>query len=330
MYALLILSGFLLPMRKIMSIAFAAAFFLFASVFFFERFAGCLDLRPQDQFMVVLFFLGVVCFVFAQYVRPYLWLGALSLALTLILKAPWNTVAFFTTAVWVAVFIGQMKLHWNLRTDISYGIYIYGWPCEQFVATFYPDLGPLAHAASALVLSACFAFLSWHLVEKPAIRLGHNFIAALAYNVFSSRKKLSVPVNLVLLGNWLRFAVFIALFFMCVVFYKFTVSNDLASIHISNTRISSFGPTGTKAGTHFNLQPLGESALWLQMTAPLYKNSVIVFDDTRLHTIVNGNVATAYVPKALYDSPGDKKVFVEIRCPGEVNRTEPVFFHITE
>jgi hypothetical protein len=324
------LSGFVLPFRKLMSIACAGALFLFAAVFFFAQFAGFLGLHPEDQLLVVLFFLGVVSFVFAQYIRPYLLLGALSLTLTLLLKAPWNTVAFFTTAVWVALFIGQLKLHWNLRTDISYGIYIYGWPCEQFVATFYPDLGPFVHTALALLLSACFAFLSWQFVEKPAIRFGRNFIVAFSHNAFPFKKKSFVSIDPLLLGDWLRFAVLIGLFFMCVVFYKFSEYYDYTPFRVSNTRISSFGPTGTKTGTHFNLQPLGKSALWLQTTAPLNKYAVIVFDDTRLKTIVNGNVATAYVPKALYDSPGDKKVFVEMRYPGMNDRTEPVFFHITD
>src|SRR5262249_21336913 len=56
--------------------------------------------------------------------------------------------------------------------DLSYGLYIYGWPVEQTL--LYASDGRLAWwqlFPLALALSAALAFLSWHLVEKPALRL---------------------------------------------------------------------------------------------------------------------------------------------------------------
>lgn len=56
--------------------------------------------------------------------------------------------------------------------DLSYGLYIYGWPVEQ--ALLYASNGRLAWwqlFPIALVLSATLAFLSWHLIEKQALRL---------------------------------------------------------------------------------------------------------------------------------------------------------------
>ncbi|HUZ73839.1 MAG TPA: acyltransferase [Stellaceae bacterium] len=56
--------------------------------------------------------------------------------------------------------------------DLSYGLYIYGWPSEQAVIW---GLG--GHAAwwqvfgLALPLAVALALLSWHLVERPALRL---------------------------------------------------------------------------------------------------------------------------------------------------------------
>jgi len=56
--------------------------------------------------------------------------------------------------------------------DLSYGLYIYGWPSEQLVvylqgghATWWQVFFP------GLILAAALAFLSWHLVEKQALRL---------------------------------------------------------------------------------------------------------------------------------------------------------------
>jgi peptidoglycan/LPS O-acetylase OafA/YrhL len=56
--------------------------------------------------------------------------------------------------------------------DLSYGLYIYGWPVEQAVTWLFGG-----HAAwwqvflTALPAAATLAFLSWHLVERPMLRL---------------------------------------------------------------------------------------------------------------------------------------------------------------
>jgi peptidoglycan/LPS O-acetylase OafA/YrhL len=56
--------------------------------------------------------------------------------------------------------------------DLSYGLYIYGWPVEQAVIWLFGG-----HAAwwqvflIALPATAALAFLSWHLVERPMLRL---------------------------------------------------------------------------------------------------------------------------------------------------------------
>ncbi len=56
--------------------------------------------------------------------------------------------------------------------DLSYGLYIYGWPVEEAVIWC---LGGRALwwqvFAIALPVTASLAFLSWHLVERPALRL---------------------------------------------------------------------------------------------------------------------------------------------------------------
>ena len=56
--------------------------------------------------------------------------------------------------------------------DLSYGLYIYGWPVEQTLTQLHGGaMPPLALAALALPITAALAFLSWHLVEKRALRL---------------------------------------------------------------------------------------------------------------------------------------------------------------
>jgi peptidoglycan/LPS O-acetylase OafA/YrhL len=53
--------------------------------------------------------------------------------------------------------------------DLSYGLYIYGWPVEQTVLYLRPGTGWPALFFIALPVTAVVAFLSWHLVEKRAL-----------------------------------------------------------------------------------------------------------------------------------------------------------------
>ena len=56
--------------------------------------------------------------------------------------------------------------------DFSYGIYLYGWPLQQLVMLwFWPYLNPFTFFLAVMPLVLLFAFLSWTLVEKPALKL---------------------------------------------------------------------------------------------------------------------------------------------------------------
>ena len=75
-------------------------------------------------------------------------------------------------ALWLALHPRLPKLRAARWGDLSYGLYIYGWPSEQFViwlkgghADWWQVFG------GGLLLAGALAFLSWHLVEGPALRL---------------------------------------------------------------------------------------------------------------------------------------------------------------
>jgi peptidoglycan/LPS O-acetylase OafA/YrhL len=69
----------------------------------------------------------------------------------------------------------------RLRWDISYGLYIYGWPIGQllvYVAVSRKfDLSPLTLALATLAITAPVALASWLVVERPALKLKRFLIA---------------------------------------------------------------------------------------------------------------------------------------------------------
>jgi len=68
------------------------------------------------------------------------------------------------------------KKHLRLRNDLSYGMYIYAWPMQQFlVVCGLAFLHPMVFAVVAAVATLPLAAFSWFLVEKPALSLKSSF-----------------------------------------------------------------------------------------------------------------------------------------------------------
>jgi peptidoglycan/LPS O-acetylase OafA/YrhL len=63
--------------------------------------------------------------------------------------------------------------------DLSYGLYIYGWPVQSSVAYVIGETATWWQVFfGGTALSLVLAFLSWHAIEKPALRLKERRAAA--------------------------------------------------------------------------------------------------------------------------------------------------------
>jgi peptidoglycan/LPS O-acetylase OafA/YrhL len=65
---------------------------------------------------------------------------------------------------------GSINLGRNFG-DLSYGLYLWAFPIQQTFIKFFPWLSPVQLFATASFSAAILAALSWHLVEKRALKL---------------------------------------------------------------------------------------------------------------------------------------------------------------
>jgi peptidoglycan/LPS O-acetylase OafA/YrhL len=62
------------------------------------------------------------------------------------------------------------------ETDLSYGVYLYGWPLQQALVALLPNVSAAELMLPSLILTALVAALSWFCVEKPALALKRRLI----------------------------------------------------------------------------------------------------------------------------------------------------------
>ena len=82
--------------------------------------------------------------------------------------------------LWVATLsFGPLRQFTN-RYDLSFGAYIYACPIQQLLIEKLPGIDPLLAAALAMIVVLPLAFLSWVLVERPALNQRSRLSAAVS------------------------------------------------------------------------------------------------------------------------------------------------------
>lgn len=58
----------------------------------------------------------------------------------------------------------------NLKHDISYGVYLWGFPIQQIISQNL-NTPPIINIAASILLTMAIAFISWLFIEKPSLKL---------------------------------------------------------------------------------------------------------------------------------------------------------------
>ncbi|MFP7695876.1 acyltransferase family protein [Trueperella sp. LYQ143] len=99
-------------------------------------------------------------------------LGSGAIALGTYATWGWNIIGvvfFGYFLMWLAV---RLPLtNWEKYGDFSYGVYIFAWPVMTFLTFFGVHRHQLLYLLIVIVTVHILAYLSWHLIEKPAMSL---------------------------------------------------------------------------------------------------------------------------------------------------------------
>ena len=84
---------------------------------------------------------------------------------------------FFYVALFLSILYLSglnMLLKVKPRPDISYGIYLWGFPVQQTIAWMYPGQSVPVNQVASILIAILLGLMSWHLLEKHCIDLGRQ------------------------------------------------------------------------------------------------------------------------------------------------------------
>ncbi len=128
--------------------------------------------------VTVFFITGTLCWVYRQHIPLSIWPMLTLLAAAVALRGTWWFGLVYVPLLTYATFYIALipKLPVIARTDLSYGLYLYGWPMQQLAL-----LAGAATVATNTAVATAFAFacaaLSWFLVERPALGWKRRLLA---------------------------------------------------------------------------------------------------------------------------------------------------------
>jgi peptidoglycan/LPS O-acetylase OafA/YrhL len=97
------------------------------------------------------------------------------LLVVLLSQTPLYKAALCLGTAWITLVLAMAPALTSHNTepaaDLSFGIYLYGWPLQQAFHALFPNSGVLLAFSLALAVTIVVAYLSWRFVEAPALGL---------------------------------------------------------------------------------------------------------------------------------------------------------------
>ncbi len=103
---------------------------------------------------------------------------ALLVAFVTLRSGPWAHLPYFGLLTYGSLYLAlQVRLPMIRHTDLSYGLYLYGWPAQQIAWMLPAGKSIAGNIIIATTIALTCAALSWFVVERPALRLKKRWVA---------------------------------------------------------------------------------------------------------------------------------------------------------
>lgn len=127
--------------------------------------------------LTAMFFIGSAMYAYRNRI-PMSWplfLAACGITAVAALDSATFFYSYMVTLPYMVMFVayvpGGAIRGFNKIGDVSYGLYIYAFPVQQVSVALIPGIGPWELLAVSSAGTLALAFVSWHLIEKPALAL---------------------------------------------------------------------------------------------------------------------------------------------------------------
>ena len=131
----------------------------------------------------LIFLAGGLIYLYREAVTlPLTGIGLAFAATALLSPTPLYKPALYFATAWGVIVLALAPALTRHRTeppsDLSYGVYLYGWPVQQAAHALFPTVGAFTLFWPGLLVTLAVSWLSWRYVEKPALGLKRRLLGS--------------------------------------------------------------------------------------------------------------------------------------------------------
>jgi peptidoglycan/LPS O-acetylase OafA/YrhL len=127
--------------------------------------------------LAMLFLSGGTYYLYRDRIRMHGGIAAGAAAFVILCMFSWrlSELAVTTVGGYALIYAASKRSgllsQFNRLPDVSYGVYLYGWPIQNLLIWYNPTMSPWSLFALSVPCALLAGTISWYLIEEPALRL---------------------------------------------------------------------------------------------------------------------------------------------------------------